>query len=323
MKAIVYESYGSPEVLQLKEVAKPIPKDHELLIKVKATTVTVADVRARGFIVPRAFWLPARISLGMTKPKKEILGMEVAGVVEAVGKQVKTFNIGDEVFAATLVNFGGYAEYICLPENGPVSLKPSNATFEEAAAIPIGARTALFFLRKANIKPGQQVLVYGASGSVGTYAVQLANYFGAHVTGICSTKNKIVVKSLGADKVIDYTKEDFSKDGTKYDVIFEAVDKSSFSTCIDSLKEGGTYINITPPLPDMKMIWAKITSGKRVILSQNSPETAEALVFLKSLFEEEKLKAVIDQTYTMQEIRKAHHYVEKGHKVGNVVLTIE
>ena len=322
MKAIVYTKYGPPDVLQLKEVEKPTPKDNEILVKVKATTVTVADIRARSFTVPPAFWLPARITLGFRQPKKKILGMELAGEVESVGKDVKRFKEGDEVFAASLVGFGAYAEYKCLPEDGPVTLKPSNLTYEEAAAIPIGARTALFFLRKANIQSGQKVLIYGASGSVGTYAIQIAKYFGANVTGVCSTTNLELVKSLGADKVIDYTAEDFSSTGETYDVIFEAVNKSSFSACMKSLKKDGTYINIAA-LPGVRMLWTKLTSSKKLILGQNSPETSEALNFLKELVETGKLKVVIDRYYAIEDIVEAHRYVEKGHKKGNVVINVE
>ncbi|MFP7298244.1 NAD(P)-dependent alcohol dehydrogenase [Neobacillus niacini] len=322
MKAIVYTNYGSPEVLQLKEVEKPIPKDNEILVKVKATTVTAADIRARSFTVPRVFWLPARISLGFKQPKKEILGVELAGEVESVGKDVKRFKIGDQVFAASLAGFGGYAEYKCLPEDGPVCIKPSNLTYQEAAAIPIGARTALFFLRKANIQKGQKVLVYGASGSVGSYAVQLAKYFGTQVTGVCSTSNVELVKTLGADQVIDYIKEDFSNSDETYDVIFEAVNKSSFTDCLKLLKKNGTYINITEPLPNARMLWNQLTTSRKLILSRNSPETQEALNFLKNLVENGELKVVIDRIYTFDEIVEAHKYVEKGHKVGNVVIKV-
>lgn len=322
MRAIVYTKYGPPDVLQLKEVKKPIPKENEILVKVKATTVTVADIRARGFIVPRAFWLPARLALGFRQPKKEILGMELAGVVEAIGKEVKRFKVGDEVFAASLEGFGTYAEYKCLPEDGPVSIKPSNITFAEAAAIPIGARTALFFLKKANIQSGQKVLVYGASGSVGSYAVQLAKYFGADVTGVCSTANLELVKSLGADQVIDYTAEDFSRTDETYDVIFEAVNKSSFSDCMKLLKKDGIYINVTEPLPSGGMLWTQLTSHKKLLLSRNSPETSEALDFLKELVEMGKLKVAIDRSYEFEEIVEAHRYVEKGHKKGNVVINV-
>ena len=323
MKALVYTNYGPPEVLQLKEIEKPTPKDNEILVKVKATTVTVADIRARGFTVPPAFWLPARISLGFRQPKKAILGMELAGEVESVGKNVTKFKEGDQVFAASLLDFGAYAEYKCLPEDGPVTLKPANITFEEAAAIPIGARTALFFLRKANIQSGQKVLIYGASGSVGTYAVQIAKIFGAHVTGVCSTRNLEWVKSLGADRVVDYTKEDFSSKGETFDVIFDTVGKSPLSACMKSLKKNGTYINLTLLIPTVHMLWKKLTSSIKFILGQNSPETPEALNFLKDLVETGKLKVVIDRTYSFEDIIDAHKYVEQGHKKGNVVIHLE
>lgn len=323
MKTIVYTRYGLPDVLKLKQVEKPIPKDNEILVKVKATTVTVADIRSRSFTVPPAFWLPARITLGLRKPKKEILGMELAGEVEPVGNNVKRFKQGDQVFAASLTGFGAYAEYKCLEEDGPVAMKPSNITYGEAAAIPIGARTALYFLRKAGIKSGQSVLVYGASGSVGSYAVQIAKYLGATVTGVCSTTNLELVKSLGADKVIDYTAEDFTSTDETYDVIFEAVNKSSFSACMKCLKNKGTYINVTEPLPSVQMLWTLLTSGKKLLLSRNPPETSEALNFLKELVEMEKLKVVIDRYYSFDEMVEAHRYVEKGHKKGNVVINVE
>lgn len=322
MKAIVYTKYGPPDVLQVKDIEKPTPKENEILVKIKATTVTVADIRSRSFTVPPAFWLPARITLGFKQPKKEVLGMELAGIVESVGKDVRRFKEGDQVYAASLTDFGAYAEYKCLPEDGPVSIKPDNITYEEAAAIPIGARTALYFLRKANIQSGQKVLVYGASGSVGTYAVQLAKYFGAHVTGVCSTANIEMVKSLGADEVIDYTNEDFSNIEKKFDVLFEAVNKSSFTACMKMLKKNGTYINITEPLPNKEMLWVKLTSNRKMLLSRNSPETSEALIYLKDLVELGKLKPIIDRYYEFDEIVEAHRYVEKGHKKGNVVITV-
>ncbi|PFK43278.1 NAD(P)-dependent alcohol dehydrogenase [Bacillus cereus] len=323
MKAIVYTKYGSPDVLQLKEVEKPVPKNNEILVKIKATTVTAGDIRLRSFTVPRSVWLPARIILGFSQPKKQILGIELAGEIESVGQEVKRFKEGDQVFAATQMGFGAYAEYICLPEDGAVSIKPSNISYEEAAAIPIGACTALFFLRKANVQSGQNILVYGASGSVGSYAVQISKYFGAKVTGVCSNKNVELVKSLGADKVIDYTTKDFSTTDETYDVIFEAVNKSSFSDCIKLLKKDGTYINVVEPLPSVRMLWTKVTSGKKLILSQNSSETSESLDFLKELVETGKVKVVIDRCYALEEIVEAHRYVEKGHKKGNVVINVE
>ena len=323
MKAVIYEKYGSPDVLQLKEIEKPKPKDNEVLIKVCATTVTAGDSRMRGFIVPLSYWIPARLVLGIRKPKQAVLGMEIAGEIEAVGKDVKRFKKGDQVFASTFEHgIGGYTEYRCLPEDGVLAMRSANLSSEEAATLPIGGRTALYFLRQANIQPGQKVLIYGASGSVGTFAVQLAKYFGAKVTGVCSTANLALVKSLGADQVIDYSKEDFTRNGVTYDVIFDTVGKASYSGCMHSLKKDGTYLQaVSAPGISLRMQWTAMTSRKKLVGGGPGPK-AEDLVFLNELVEAGKLKPVIDRVYPLEQIAEAHRYVDTGRKKGNVVITV-
>jgi len=322
MKAVVCTRYGPPEVLQIKEVAKPVPRDNEVLVKVYATTVTSSDVRIRSFTYPHWFQLPGRLMFGIRKPRKTIPGDELAGEIESVGKDVKRFKEGDHVFGmSTSVGLGGgNAEYKCLPDEKGLAIKPANMTYEEATAVPFGGLTALAFLQKANIQNGQRVLIYGASGSVGTYAVQLAKYFGAEVTGVCSTTNLELVKSLGADNVIDYTKEDFTQSGDTYDVIFDTVMKTSFSHCKSSLNHRGIYITVDWPI--IPAIWASMTSSKKVVFGLGSTK-AEDLIFLGELVEEGKIKPVIDRTYPLEQIIEAHRYVETGHKKGNVIITIE
>lgn len=302
MKAIICTKYGPPNVLQLQNVEKPKPKKNEVLVKIHATSVSTGDCRIRGFNSPLLFWIPMRIILGFRKPRKPILGVELSGEIEDIGTDVTQFKKGDQVFALTELNLGGYAEYTCVHESGLIALKPTNVTYEEAAVIPFGGTSALHFLRKGQIKKGQRVLIYGASGSVGTAAIQLAKYFGATVTAICSSSNFDLVTTLGADNVIDYMKEDFTKRGEHYNIIFDAVGKYKKSLCTDALMPNGKYVSVNGMM-------AKVSK--------------EDMNLLKQLAETEKLKPVIDRTYRLEEIAEAHIYVEKGHKKGNVSITLK
>jgi NADPH:quinone reductase-like Zn-dependent oxidoreductase len=331
MKAIVYTEYGPPDVLQLKEIEKPTPKNNEILIKIYATPISFGDIMARNFgnITPREFnmpflfWLPARIYFGLKKPKITILGSELAGEVEAVGKDVKRFNEGDQVFAYIGQSMGANAEYICIPENKTVALKPVNMNYEEAATVSYGGIMALNLLRKVNIQPGQKVLINGASGGIGSVAVQLAkHHFGADITGVCSTPRLDYVKSLGADKVIDYTKIDFTQNGETYDLIFDILGKISFSHIRSSLSENGHYLLASFKLKQLfQMLWTSLTGGQKVICAM-APERYDDLIFIKELVEAGKIKSIIDKSYPLEQTAEAHHYVEKGLKKGNVVITV-
>lgn len=303
MKAMVCTKYGKPDVLQLEEVENPIPKENEILIKIHATTVTSGDCRVRSFNSPLLLWLPMRIVLGLRKPRKSILGVELAGEVEEVGKNVTRFKKGDQLFAMTGMKFGGYAEYICLPEKGTIAVKPENVTCEEAASISFGGTTALHFFRKGNIQAGQKVLIYGASGAVGTAAVQLASYYGAEVTGVCSAKNSELVKSLGADRVINYQHENFTEKEERYDLIFDAVGKITKNQCQEVLALNGRFVSV---------------EGQGIAKVQTKD-----LLLLKKLMEEGQIKSVIDRCYSLEQIPEAHEYVETGHKIGSVVVTLK
>jgi NADPH:quinone reductase-like Zn-dependent oxidoreductase len=323
MRAIVAIGYGSADVLQLTEVEKPRPKDNEILVRVRASTVSAGDIRIRSFTVPPMFWLPARLTLGFSKPRQPIFGMELAGDVEAVGSAVQRFKVGDQVFASTLEeHFGAHAEYKCLPEDGAVVAKPRQMSYAEATTLAIGAHTALHFLKAGKIRPGQKVLINGASGSVGTFAVQLAKYFGAHVTGVCSTRNVALVQSLGADQVIDYTHVDFSSTGETYDMIFDAVGTTTFSQCNRALKPNGYYLHTVMMGATIQGLWYALTTGKYIIGGTAAPRR-EALAFLKELSETGRLKPVIDRCYALDHIADAHRYVETGRKQGNVVIMVE
>lgn len=329
MKAIVWTKYGPPEVLQLREVEKPLPEDDEVLIKIHATTVTAGDCEMRSLKFPLYLSLPMRLYVGLIRPKRiTIPGMELAGEIEAVGKEVKLFKEGDQVFGTAGFGAGTYAEYKCMPAkpkdmSGFVVKKPANMSYEEAAAVPTGGLEALHFLGKGNIQPGEKILINGAGGSIGTFGVQLAKHYGAEVTGVDSTEKLDMLRSIGADQVIDYTKEDFTKSGESYDVIFDVVGKSSFSGSIRSLKQNGRYLLANPRVSHMiRGLWTSSRSSKTVIFGSASPNTAD-LLFLKKLIEAGTIKSVIDRRYPLEQAAEAHRYVETGGKKGNVVITVE
>lgn len=330
MKAIVYTTFGSPDVLELTQVTKPTPKDNEILITVHATSVKtgdlwVRDIKAispRQFSMPFLFWLFARLMFGVKKPKINILGTEFAGVVEAVGNRVTRLKEGDQVFGSRGPAFGANAECLCMPEHGLVALKPVNMTFDEAATVPYGAMTALNLLRKANIQRGQKVLINGASGGIGSNAMQLAKHYGAEVTGVCGTPRTDMVKALGADHVIDYTKEDFTQNGATYDVIFDVLGKSSFSRCRNSLTENGIYLLASFKTPQLwQMLTTSVKTGRKVICALSS-ETPADLLHIKELVEAGVIKTIVDKRFPLEQAAYAHRYMEAGQRTGNVVITV-
>jgi NADPH:quinone reductase-like Zn-dependent oxidoreductase len=327
---VVYTEYGPPDVLRLQEVAAPTPTPNEVRVRVRATPVNFGDLLARRFntttprtfSMPAFFWLPARIAFGFSRPKKNILGSEFAGEVEAVGSDVKNFSVGDPVFGYRGMNMGANAEYVCMPEDGAIALKPANMTFEEAASVPYGALTALGILRKAHIQPGHKVLINGASGSIGSYAVQLARYYGAEVTGVSSTPRLELVKALGADRVIDYTREDFTQSGETYDLIVDVLNKSSFARCRRALRPNGRYLLVSFHLKQLiQMLLTSVTGGPKVICAMSS-ENREDLLFIRELVEAGKIKAVVDRCYPLEQTAEAHRYVENGYRTGSVVIRV-
>jgi NADPH:quinone reductase-like Zn-dependent oxidoreductase len=322
MKAVVYERYGAPDVLQFKEVPKPAPKRNEVLIKILATTVTSADWRVRSLNVPAGFGLITRLVFGWSKPRQPILGTELAGVVESVGEDVSLFKAGDAVFAFSDARMGCYAQYKCMPQDSAIALKPTNLRFDEAAALSFGGTTALSFLRRAKLQRGERVLINGASGAVGTAAVQLARHFGAEVTGVCSGANAALVRSLGAAHVIDYTREDFARSGKVYDVIVDTVGNAAFSRSRFCLAPSGRLLMVLADLPDMLQIpWVSITSSKKLVAGPATGR-AEDLRFLAQLAQAGEFKPVIDRRYPFEQMVEAHRYVDTGRKRGNVVVTL-
>ena len=331
MKAVIYTQYGEPEVLRTEETEKPLPKENEVLIRIKAASVNYGDIIARNFKnlplsefnMPLLFWIIARLSFGFSKPKVKILGNTFAGEVEMTGKGVKRFKKGEAVFGYTGEKMGTYAQYLCIPENSLIAAKPSNMTFEEASAVPYGAPMAFNLLKKANIKPGQKVLILGASGGIGSAAVQLTkHYYGAEVTGICGTPGTAFVKGLGADKVMDYKEEDFTKNGEAYDLIFDVLGKGTFSSYRNSLKENGIYLLASFKSRKLfQMVRTSLTGGKKKVVCAISSPKQEDLILIRKLSEEGKFKSVIDKSFPMEKTAAAHRYYESGNKKGNVVIT--
>ncbi len=329
MKAIVYTQYGSPDVLHLKQVEKPTPKDNEVLVKIYATPVGYGDILVRNFKnvrqefnMPSIFWLPARIEFGYRRPKKQILGGEFAGKVEAIGQKVTMFKVGDEVFGYPGASFGANAEYLCMAEDGLIAHKPTNMTYAEAATVPYGTLTAFSILKKANIQPGQKILINGASGGIGSAAVQLAKHLGAEVTGVCGTPRLDFVKALGADKVIDYTRQDFTQNGETYDVILDVLGKSSFVRCKNSLTPNGCYLLASFKMKQVfRMLWTSRMSSKKVMCVLSSYKR-EDLIFIKGLVEAGKIKSIIDRCYPLEQTADAHRYMEAGQKRGHVIITV-
>ena len=325
MKAILHTQYGAPDLLQLKEIDKPVPKDNEILIAIRATTVSTGDCNVRNFtFVTKSMRPIAKLMFGIAKPwKARVLGTELAGEVESVGKNVRKFKKGDQIIASTGMAGGGHAQYACLPEKGAVAIKPASLNWEEAVAIPFGANTALYFLRDlGKIQAGQELLIIGASGSIGSAGVQLAKHFGAIVTAVCSGANAEMVKSLGADEVIDYTKEDFTQNGKTYDLIFDIVGATTFNRCRNSLKPRGVFLQNIMGLTDLaRILWSSITGGKK-LRGGVAMENLERMNFIQQLAAEGKLKPVIDRCYTLEQIAEAFRYVEQGHKKGNVVISV-
>lgn len=326
MKAVITTRYGPPDVLEVREVEKPVPKDNEVLIKVHATTVTAGDCEMRSLDLPLGYQLMLRLGFGITGPRNKIPGTEVAGEIEAVGKDVGQFKVGDKVFGATGLGLGANAQYVCLPETpgemeGGVAIMPANMTYEEAATVPFGGRDALHFLRKGELRTGKKILINGAGGSIGTFAIQLAKYFGAEVTAVDSTPKLDMLRSIGADHVVDYTQEDFTENGEVYDVIFDVVGKVSFSRSAGSIAEDGIYLLANPGSQMVQALWTRMTSSQKVIM-ETASGTIEELFYLRGLIEEGKIKTVIDRTYPLEQIVEAHRYVEAGGKQGNLVITV-